>query len=87
MRVATVIALLRAGAARHIDSHPGLLLIDSVAAEEMTADAARRLIGELQTLTRELPELQVVFTTAQPELVEGLLPEDHIITSGSEHLF
>nr|AAO50090.1 putative large ATP-binding protein [Streptomyces violaceoruber] len=87
MRVATVIALLRAGAARHIDSHPGLLLIDSVAAEEMTADAARRLIDELQTLTRELPELQVVFTTAQPELVEGLLPEDHIITSDSEHLF
>jgi hypothetical protein len=87
MRVATVIALLRAGAARHIDSHPGILLIDSIAAEEMTADAARRLIGELQTLTRELPELQVVFTTAQPDLVEGLLPKDHIITRDSEHLF
>jgi hypothetical protein len=53
----------------------------------MTADAARRLIGELQTLTRELPELQVVFTTAQPDLVEGLLPKDHIITRDSEHLF
>ncbi|WP_415940101.1 hypothetical protein [Streptomyces sp. 039-1] len=87
MRVATVIALLRAGAARHIDSHPGLLLIDSIAAEEMTADAARRLIGELQTLTQELPELQVVFTTAQPDLVEGLLPEDHIITREGNHLF
>ncbi|MEV6537313.1 hypothetical protein AB0M86_48690 [Streptomyces sp. NPDC051639] len=87
MRVATVIALLRAGAARHIDSHPGLLLIDSIAAEEMTADAARRLIGELQTLTQELPELQVVFTTAQPDLVEGLLPEDHIITREGGHLF
>ncbi|MGW6360908.1 hypothetical protein ACWFR5_38510 [Streptomyces sp. NPDC055092] len=87
MRVATVIALLRAGAIRHIDSHPGLLLIDSIAAEEITPDAARRLIGELQTLTSELPDLQVVFTTAQPDLVEGLLPEDHIITSQGDHLF
>jgi hypothetical protein len=87
MRVATVIALLRAGAIRHIDSHPGLLLIDSIAAEEITADAARTLIGELQTLTNELPDLQVFFTTAQPDLVGGLLPEDHIITSQGEHLF
>ncbi|WSB84137.1 hypothetical protein OHA60_10360 [Streptomyces cellulosae] len=87
MRIATVIALLRVGAARGVATHPGLLLIDSVAAEEVTEVPARTLIAELQAVAQELPDLQVVLTTAQPELVEGLLPSDHIITSRSEHLF
>lgn len=87
MRIATVIALLRVGAARGVATHPGLLLIDSVAAEEVTEIPARTLIAELQAIAKELPDLQVVLTTAQPELVEGLLPADHIITSRGEHLF
>lgn len=87
MRVATVIALLRVGAARGVATHPGLLLIDSVAAEEVTEVPARTLIAELMKLSEELPGLQVVLTTAQPELVEGLLSPERIITSSGEHLF
>ncbi|MFT7835712.1 hypothetical protein Q5530_06150 [Saccharothrix sp. BKS2] len=87
MRIATVIALLRIGADRGITSHPGLLLIDSIAAEELNAESARSLITELQAITSELPQLQVVFTTAHPEFVSGLLPEEHIITSTDDHLF
>ncbi|MFD6343151.1 hypothetical protein ACFWF9_00290 [Streptomyces roseolus] len=87
MRIATVIALLRVGAARGVATHPGLLLIDSVAAEEVTEVPARTLIAELQALSEELPGLQVVLTTAQPELVEGLVPYERLITSSGEHLF
>jgi hypothetical protein len=87
MRIATVIALLRVGAARGVATHPGLLLIDSVAAEEVTEVPARTLIAELQALSKELPGLQVVLTTAQPELVEGLVPRERLITSSGEHLF
>jgi hypothetical protein len=86
MRIATVIALLRVSADRGVATHPGLLLIDSVAAEEVTEVPARTLIAELQAIAAELPELQVVLTTAQPELVDAL-PQDHLITSSSEHLF
>ncbi|MFE5718603.1 hypothetical protein [Streptomyces erythrochromogenes] len=86
MRIATVIALLRVSADRGVATHPGLLLIDSVAAEEVTEVPARTLIAELQAIAAELPELQVVLTTAQPELVDAL-PEDHLITSDGEHLF
>ncbi|MEV4800413.1 hypothetical protein AB0K18_10390 [Nonomuraea sp. NPDC049421] len=87
MRIATVIALLRVSASRGVASHPGLLLIDSLAAEEMTAEAARTLVAELQTIANELPDLQIIFTTAHPELVEGLLPDQQIITDEREHLF
>lgn len=87
MRIATVIALLRVGAGRGVASHPGLLLIDSLAAEEMTAEAARTLVAELQAIAAELPDLQIIFTTAHPELVEGLLPDEQIITDEREHLF
>ncbi|MFF0465710.1 hypothetical protein [Streptomyces mexicanus] len=86
MRIATVIALLRVGADRGVAAHPGLLLIDSVAAEEVTEVPARTLIAELQAITKDLPDLQVVLTTAQPELVDDL-PADHLITRDSEHLF
>ncbi|MBV9024815.1 MAG: hypothetical protein JO362_13745 [Streptomycetaceae bacterium] len=86
MRIATVIALLRVGAARGVAAHPGLLLIDSVAAEEVTEVPARTLIAELQAIAEELPDLQVVLTTAQPELVDAL-PADHLITKDGEHLF
>ena len=86
MRIATVIALLRVGADRGVAAHPGLLLIDSVAAEEVTEVPARTLIAELQAIAEELPDLQVVLTTAQPELVDAL-PVDHLITATGEHLF
>lgn len=86
MRIATIIGLLRVGTARGVTTHPGLLLIDSVAAEEVTEVPARTLIAELQAIAEELPDLQVIVTTAQPELVSALNPA-HLITSSGEHLF
>lgn len=86
MRIASVIALLRVGADRGVAAHPGLLLIDSVAAEEVTEVPARTLIAELQAIAEELPDLQVVLTTAQPELVDALAA-GHLITEEGEHLF
>ncbi|MFJ9893543.1 hypothetical protein ACIQPR_09435 [Streptomyces sp. NPDC091280] len=86
MRIATVIALLRVGADRGVAAHPGLLLIDSVAAEEVTEVPARTLIAELQAIAKDLPDLQVVLTTAQPELVDAL-PADQLITHDGEHMF
>lgn len=87
MRIATVIALLRTGADRGVPAHPGLLLIDSIAAEEVTKVPARTLIAELQAIAQEIPDLQIFFTTADPALVDNLLPDDRVITSDGEHLF
>jgi hypothetical protein len=87
MRIATVIALLRISTRRGTTSHPGLLLIDAVGAEEVTTEPGRKLIKALVDLAAELPTLQVVLTTATPALIEGLLPSDRIITTDGDHMF
>ncbi|MER7455631.1 ATP-binding protein [Micromonospora sp. NPDC126480] len=87
MRIATVIALLRISTRRGAASHPGLLLIDAVGAEEVTTEPGRKLIKALVELADELPTLQIVLTTATPSLIEGLLPDDRVITTDSDHMF
>ena len=87
MRIATVIALLRVGARRGAATHPGLLFIDSIGAEELTLDAGRTLVRELDQVARELGGLQVVLTTAEPRMVHGLLPAAQVVTSTGRHLF
>jgi hypothetical protein len=87
MRIATVIALLRISTQRGAASHPGLLLIDAVGAEEVTTVPGRKLIKALVDLADELPALQIVLTTATPALIEGLLPDDRIITTDGNHMF
>lgn len=56
-----------------------------VRAEQALLDAretwqARRVLGRLD------PDLQIVLTTAHPELLDAL-PADHLITQEGAHLF
>lgn len=87
MRIAAVIAMLRVSTQRGAASHPGLLLIDAVGAEEMTTEPGRKLIAALLDLADKLPALQIVLTTATPPLIEGLLADDRIITTDGNHMF
>jgi hypothetical protein len=87
LRIATVIALLRIGGRRGAVGHPGLLLVDSIGTAETTIDDGRRLVSELAAVAQEMTGLQIVLTTAQPAMVDGILPADRIITSSQSHLF
>jgi hypothetical protein len=87
MRLATVIALLRVGSRRGTIGHPGLLLVDSIGTAETTIDDGRRLVHELHSVAQEMTRLQIVLTTAQPAMVDGILPAERIITSPHSHLF
>jgi hypothetical protein len=87
MRIATVVALLRVGNKLGARAHPGLVLVDALASEEVTARPGRTLVGELQAIAEEIPELQVILTTAQPHLVYSVLPSPQLITSDDRHLF
>lgn len=78
LRIAVVIALLRVGAAHHVSTHPGLLLIDSPKAEEVQDLDIHRLLGELSALAAE-HQLQVLITTRDFELAHAVLPEQNII--------
>ncbi|MFC8849466.1 MULTISPECIES: hypothetical protein [unclassified Micromonospora] len=87
MRIATVIAMLRISTRRGAASHPGLLLIDAVGAEEVTTEPGRKLIMALRDLAEELPALQIILTTATPPLIDGLLSDERIITNDGDHMF
>lgn len=87
MRIAAVIAMLRVGGQLGTRPHPGLLLIDALGSEEVTTEPGLALVSELQKLAGDIPELQIILTTATPELVVGVLQDDHIISSASDHIF
>lgn len=68
LRYALVVALLRTARARDIAGHPGLLLLDSLKAEEVQDDHAKTLLQGLVTAAAEEPGLQVLVTTADKTL-------------------
>ncbi|MDN5587678.1 MAG: hypothetical protein L0G69_14070, partial [Brevibacterium sp.] len=68
LRYALVVALLRTARARDIAGHPGLLLLDSLKAEEVQDDHAQTLLQGLVSAAVEEPGLQILVTTADKTL-------------------
>jgi len=68
LRYALVVALLRIAQERDIAGHPGLLLLDSLKAEEVQDDHARTLLQGLVTAAVEQPGMQILVTTADQAL-------------------
>ncbi len=68
LRYALVVALLRLARERGIAGHPGLLLLDSLKAEEVQDDHARILLEGLVTAAADEPGLQILVTTADRSL-------------------
>jgi len=79
LRLATVIALLRVGNRRGISTHPGLLLLDSLRAEEVQESDAHAVLAALIAIARDTPGLQIISTTADLSLPAGRLSSEHVI--------
>lgn len=79
LRIATVLALLRVGHRHGIATHPGLLMLDSLKAEEVQDADAAALLDALVEAAAETPGLQVLTTSADQSLPMGKLPDDAII--------
>lgn len=76
LRYALVVSLLRLAREREIAGHPGLLLLDSLKAEEVQDDHAQVLLEGLVTAAADEPDLQIIVTTADRSLaaqVSGLV--------------
>ncbi|WP_173141596.1 hypothetical protein [Kibdelosporangium persicum] len=85
LRIATVIALLRVGARLGIATHPGLLMLDSLRAEEVQDDDAYAIVDELVDLAAQTPGLQMLTTTADMTLPVGRLPKGSILAPPEGH--
>ena len=72
LRYALVVALLRTARSRDIAGHPGLLLLDSLKAEEVQDDHAQTLLQGLVTAAAEEPGLQILVTTADKTLAASV---------------
>lgn len=72
LRYALVVALLRTARIRDIAGHPGLLLLDSLKAEEVQDDHAQTLLQGLVTAAAEEPGLQILVTTADKSLAASV---------------
>lgn len=85
LKIALVIALLHVGTAAGVGRHPGVLLIDSLAREELNPNNAKTLLAELSKVAQE-NQLQIITSSAHGDLVEAALPAGATRLSNSEDL-
>jgi hypothetical protein len=78
LRVATVIALLRVAEQGGPARHPGLIVIDSPASEEVADANLDEMLRELETLAGQVSHLQVLLATTRTEAVTAALPSDNL---------
>lgn len=88
LRLASAIALLRVGQERGLGRHPGLLIVDSPAAEEVSPDDLTAVLSELQAISRETEGLQIIIGSANASAIVDQLGEKWCRTaSGNDYLW
>jgi hypothetical protein len=87
VKIATAIALIRHGSVENIGRHPGLLILDSPAAEEMPDSDLATMIESLIGVTEEA-EMQIfVATRNATPLVDLLPPANRIVADGDDYVW
>lgn len=77
LKVITTIALLSIAEKRKVGRHPGLLLIDSPSAQEVSDKDLNSLIEGLKNLTIELPFLQIIIASRATDVILNHIDEKH----------
>ncbi|WP_370615177.1 hypothetical protein [Mumia sp. Pv 4-285] len=76
LKIATVIALIKHGYVENIGRHPGFLLLDSPAAEEMPDGDLSSMVEALLAVAKEAP-MQIIVATRSTDPLVKLLPEEN----------
>lgn len=88
LKVATAVALLRAGFTSQIGRHPGLLTVDSPGSEEATKVSLDAMLQALQQAATESPDMQVIVATTRTGMLEELVPaERRRVAAPDEYLW
>lgn len=74
VKIATAVALIRHGYASGVGRHPGLLVLDSPAAEEMPEEDLATMVEALKAVADEA-EMQIFVATRNTGPLTSLLPE------------
>lgn len=87
IKLAAVIALIEVGHSDGVGRHPGLLFVDSPAAEEIP-EADLQTMLEAMTAVAEETELQIVVATTHGPMLTRVLPKDSLlVASGTDFLW
>jgi hypothetical protein len=77
LKVATVLAMIQVGERRGVGRHPGLIMIDSPAAQEVAPEDLRELLSGLRGIHDELPHLQIFVAGVTSQAMIDHVPENH----------
>jgi hypothetical protein len=83
IKIATVIALIRHGYVGGLGRHPGFLLLDSPAAEEIPDGDLATMVAALIEVTNDAP-MQIIVATRNTGPLMDLLPEGNRIIATSD---
>lgn len=86
LRIAVVVALLRVGHEHNVGRHPGLLLIDSIGAEETEPGNLGEFMRELEAVTREL-DIETIVASARPEILQHVPSDQQVAVTGAGYLW
>lgn len=85
LKIALVVSLLDVGAASGLGRHPGFLIVDSIAREELNTANGQSLLSELARVASAY-DLQVITGTAHSDLVDAVLPPEAVVRPLSSRL-
>lgn len=77
LKVITTIALLSVAEKEKVGRHPGLLLIDSPGAQEVSDQDLNSLIEGLKQLTIDLPFLQIIIASRASDVILSQIDKTH----------
>jgi len=77
LKVAAVLAMIEVAELKGVGRHPGLLVIDSPAAQEVSPLDVEHLVAGLQAVSKQLPYLQVFVAGRTSQAIIGQVPQAH----------
>lgn len=80
IKLAAVIALIELGHRDGVGRHPGMLFVDSPAAEEIP-EADLKIMLEAMTAVAEETDLQIVVATTHGSMLSGVLPKANLLVA------
>lgn len=90
LKVATVLAMMEVAERRGVGRHPGLLLVDSPGAQEVSPEDLDQLVGGLAEVSQSLPYFQVFVAAAGASsraITKHVPTERRRVPSGSQYLW
>ena len=84
VRIAAALAVIEVARQRMYGRHPGLLVLDSPAAQEMSPDDFAALLSSVQKVVESAGDIQIVVGAVAKPAILDVVPSDHVTHARGE---